>query len=380
MKLSVFINGHMEEILAEWESFARTLEPAAATMSALALRDHAKMILKAMALDIESTETPDEQYEKSRGMAPDVPGGESAAATHGTLRHESGFSLIQLTAEYRALRATVLRLWLPHVTHVTDASTKDMIRFNETIDQALAESVLTYSERATSTRDTFLAILGHDLRSPLATIAMSGTYLVNAELDSNRIRVVGGRVLRSAATMTSMVDDLLEYARTQLGGEIPVVPQLANMREICQLALDDASAAHPDCAFELHDSGNVVDYFDSSRMQQVFSNLLNNAAQYRSKDCSVLINVNGEPDAVNVEVRNRGPVIPAESIHAIFDPLVQLSVTGQDQGRPSSSIGLGLFIAREITIAHGGTITVESSEASGTVFTVRLPRAQASQQ
>ena len=76
-----------------------------------------------------------------------------------------------------------------------------------------------------------------------------------------------------------------------------------------------------------------------------------------------------------VQVRNLGPVIPAASLKAIFDPLVQLSVTeGEQKGAPTSSLGLGLFIAREITTAHCGTVTAESSKEAGTVFTVRLPR------
>ena len=86
------------------------------------------------------------------------------------------------------------------------------------------------------------------------------------------------------------------------------------------------------------------------------------------------ITARGEVDAVLVEVKNIGPVIPPESLQTIFDPLTQLSIGQQQEGRPSTSIGLGLFIAREITTAHGGTIRVESNEGAGTVFTVRIPR------
>ena len=105
-------------------------------------------------------------------------------------------------------------------------------------------------------------------------------------------------------------------------------------------------------------------------MQQVFSNLLNNAAQYRSKEHPVLIDLRGSAEVVTVQVCNRGPVIPRDSLRAIFDPLVQLSVNADQPGRASTSLGLGLFIARQITLAHQGTITADSSEHSGTVFTV----------
>ncbi|MGZ3253667.1 MAG: sensor histidine kinase, partial [Burkholderiaceae bacterium] len=110
MRLSRFINEHIDEILAEWESFAKTLEPAADSMSDLALRDHAKQILLTIAIDIESWQNSEKQYEKSQGLAPDIEEKPSAASIHGAMRQASNFSLLQLSAEYRALRATVLRL------------------------------------------------------------------------------------------------------------------------------------------------------------------------------------------------------------------------------------------------------------------------------
>ena len=372
MRLSRFIVEHLEDILVEWEAFARTLQPPGSHMSPMALRDHARQILQAAALDIDIKESPKEQIDKSQGLAPTDPA--SAASAHGTLRQTSGFSLLQLTAEFRALRATVLRLWLPQVSEVSAATTHDMVRFNETIDQALAESVVTYTDQALRARDTFLAMLGHDLRSPLATMAMAGTYLTRPQVGNEGTLQMGQRVKRSAAAMSTMINDLLEYARTQLGGEMPITPHIADMRAICQAALDDAKAAHPDCPFELTGEGDLIGEFDAPRLQQVFSNLLNNAAQYRSSEHPVLIEASGAADAVTVRICNRGPVIPNESLRAIFDPLVQLIVDEQQKGRASTSMGLGLFIARQITLAHGGTITADSSEESGTVFTVRLPR------
>ena len=374
MKLSTFIQAHLEEILSEWDSFARTFFPVSAGMSTLALRDHAKQILQELALDIETDQTSEQQSEKSKGLALREPGTDSAASTHGTQRQYSGFTLVQVTAEFRALRATVLRLWLREIAQVTEEISDDMVRFNEAIDQALAESVVTYSEQAARTRDIFLAILGHDLRSPLAVMAMAGTYLTSTEVATSGTQQVATWIAGSTATMTLMVNDLLEYGRTQLGGAIPIAPQLVDLQGICQAALGAASAAHPDCVFELEASGDLVAILDSARLQQVFSNLLNNAAQYRAPEHPVTLVAQGGPDALTVEVRNFGFVIPPESLQRIFDPLVQLPVKSQQKGPPSTSMGLGLFIAREITVAHGGTIAVESSERSGTVFTVRLPR------
>lgn len=376
MKLSTFITAHLEKILLEWDAFARTLFPTSPTPPQHLLRDHAKEILQAIAIDLETHQTAKEQTEKSQGQTDDKVNKESPAAIHGTLRQASGFTLTQLTAEYRALRATVFRLWTPHMQPWQESAT-DMMRFNEALDQALAKSVVTYSENADRTRDTFLAILGHDLRSPLFTMKLAGSYLVRPAIGTEGTQQMGARVARSAANMTAMVRDLLEYARTQLGGEIPLTRLPGNMADVCQAALDDAQAGYPDCPFELQASGDLSGFFDSARLQQLFSNLLNNAAQYRDDTRAVAIAALGEADSITVQVCNHGPVIPAQSLQAIFDPLVQLSANASEQqGAPSSSLGLGLFIAREITSAHGGTITATSNEESGTVFTVKLPRAQ----
>ena len=374
MRLSLFITQHLESILAEWEAFARTQDPSAAHMSSLALRDHAKLILTTIATEIDMAQTPHQQQEKSRGLAPEAPGEESAAATHGTLRQLSGFSLIQLTAEFRALRATVLRLWLPNLSAVTATTASDMVRFNEAIDQALAESVVTYTRRAGAARDTFLAILGHDLRSPLATVAMAGSYLAAAPLDADKTREIGKKVQRGAASMTSMVNDLLEYARVQLDGEIPIAAEMMDMMEICQPAMENARAVHPACPFEFAGTGDLRARFDRHRMQQVLSNLLNNAAQYRDQSAPVVMTAAGEADAVVVTVQNHGQLIPPEARQAIFDPLVRLPDDDGGNGRSLRSIGLGLFIAREITVGHDGTLEVESDAQRGTVFTVRIPR------
>lgn len=373
MKLSCFIIEQMETILAEWDSFARTQCPDPAGISAAELRDHAEEILNATARDIETAQSSRQQSEKSKGLEARPSDAVSAASIHGSQRQQIGFSMDQLIAEYRALRATVLRLWLKNISEVTDAASDDMVRFNESMDQALAESARTYAENRSRTRDTFLAILGHDLRSPLSTMALAGEYLTSPGVGTDQTQEVGARVKRSAATMTSMVNDLLEYSRTQLGSEMPIDKRPADVWDICQAAIHDASAAHPHCEFEMEVSGDTNGCFDSDRLQQLFTNLLNNAAQYRSKEHPVTIVVRGDRDEILVQVQNWGPVIPADALSAIFDPLVQLSRDGQEGDRPSTSLGLGLFIARQVTQAHGGTITAQSSAGAGTVFSVRLP-------
>ena len=372
MKLATFITENMDCILSEWEAFATTLEPAASQMSPLALRDHAKGILTAIVLDIRTRQNAEEQLQKSQGLAPEPEGAASAASIHGGLRHDSNFSLVQLSAEFRALRATVLRLWLPQVSTMSSSTNDEMVRFNEAIDQALAESVVTYSARADHTRELFLAVLGHDLRAPLSTLSMAGQLLMSEATPAAQVGPIGLRIERCARLMSIMVDDLIGYTRTQLGAGMPTMLLDTDLRSICEAAVEDALATHPGSDFDVALVGDLVGHYDGVRMHQLMTNLLINAAQYGGRSAPVLLRARADADTVIIEVTNQGNTIPADSLQSIFRPLIQLPAEGD--ARPGTSLGLGLFIAREIALAHGGTIVVSSSEMQGTTFTVRLPR------
>ena len=280
MTLATFIHENIDSILTEWEVFARTLHPSAETMTALALRNHAKEILLAMARDLEAAQTDAQQADKSKGWAPVLEGTETAAATHGALRHLVGFDLRQLAAEYRALRASVLKLWRERHSMQEDPMLTEITRFNEAVDQALAESISSYSDEVTRSRDTFLAILGHDLRSPLNAVSMSAHYLAA----SGRVLAEGQpaleRIGQSVLTMSLMIRDLLEYTRTRLGKHIPVTPLAYDVGQICESAHDEVQAAHPDRVFDLEMDGDLRAQVDPARLGQVLSNLLNNAIQY----------------------------------------------------------------------------------------------------
>jgi signal transduction histidine kinase len=375
MKLSVFITENLEDLLVEWEAFALSLLAPGQSMTSLALRDHATQILIAIAADIESNQTDLEQAYKSKGFVPIAEATRTAAMTHGALRYLAGFDLRQLAAEFRALRASVLRLWLKRGGDDGTAFYQ-MTRFNESIDQALAESISNYSDEVARSRDTFLAILGHDLRSPLSAIANSGLYLgapgllpVGAPLEAVR------RINRSAAKMGSMIKDLLEYTRTRLGRAIPISPHAASMEQICRSAFDEIRAVHPERIFRLETSGELHGQFDSERLQQVLSNLLNNAVQNGNAWEPITLRAYSEADKVTVQVRNFGRPIPPDQLQVIFDPLVQIPQAAAGEGGVASgNLGLGLYIAHEIVRMHGGTIAAESSDREGTIFSARLPR------
>lgn len=143
MRLADFIDSSMEMILGEWETFAATRMPSAAGMNSLALRDHAPEILRTIAGDLRQSQDATDQIAKSQGLATVPPfAPHTAAEVHGALRSEDGFSMSQLFSEYRALRASVLRLWTTIDCSLSEATaSEDVMRFNEAIDQAIAESV-----------------------------------------------------------------------------------------------------------------------------------------------------------------------------------------------------------------------------------------------
>jgi signal transduction histidine kinase len=377
MTLSRFITENMEDIVTEWQAFATTMEPAASTMSALSLRDHAKPILLAIAKDLESSQTALAQSDKSKGLAPPLSARETAAATHGALRHLSGFDLNQLGAEYRALRASVIRLWtLKHQSHMDSAVFEDMIRFNEAVDQAVAESTSRYAAELALSRDTFMAILAHDLRSPLSAIAML-SYMLEGSAPTDGARKQARQIQTSAKEMGAMIRDLLEYTRTQLGKGIPIHAKRCSIAAICREALDEVRAAHSQRQFDFAMAADTDWLVDNARLRQALSNLLNNAVQHGDPAAPIALSVAVEEGPqLTIRIKNQGKPIPPESLQVIFDPLVQLSEKSAiGIETPSTNLGLGLFIAREVATGHGGTLDVSSDAVNGTVFVLRVPQA-----
>ncbi|TXC88885.1 sensor histidine kinase [Paraburkholderia azotifigens] len=371
MRLAEFIVQDMEPILAQWEAFAATLLPAAAPMDPLALRDHAHQILQAVARDISTPQTKDEQREKSHGRAHralDAP--ETAAQTHAILRARRGFNINQLAAEYRALRASVLRLWIDRCS--PDApDLDDMIRFNEAIDQALAESIGYFNEQVEQARNLLLGMLGHDMRSPLQTIQMTASSL--AALNAGeRVSEASARLIRSGARMQNLLDDLCDFGRTRLGLGINIDPSAVDLAEVFADLVDQLRAAHPGREITLEARGDLKGIWDGPRLQQLLGNLVSNAIAHGAADTPIGVAVTETDAEVLVEVSNRGAAIDDVTLERMFEPL-ERGLRHGDDSHGKGGLGLGLYIASEIARAHDGAIEVRSDQ-TGTVFVVRLPR------
>lgn len=370
MRLAEFILHDMQAILAEWEAFAATLLPAAAGMTPLALRDHAQHILQAVAKDLAIPQTREEQSKKSKGRAPRAAGApETAAQTHAVLRARGGFDINQLVAEYRALRASVLRLWMD-AGSLDATGVGDIIRFNEAIDQAVAESVGHFHAQVEQARNLLLGMLGHDMRSPLQTIQATASHL--AALNAGeQVSAAAARLIRSGASMQALLDDLVDFNRMRLGLGIKVAPSDIDLAVPVADELEQFRGAHPHRQIELAVTGDCRGRWDGLRLQQALRNLVSNAIKYGAPDSPVRVALRGEGADVRLEVTNSGPPIDPSALSGIFDPLKRGVARGDRTDR--GSLGLGLFIVREIARAHGGEVEVRC-EGSEITFAVRLPR------
>jgi signal transduction histidine kinase len=373
--LARFILANTEPILAEWEAFARTCTPASGGMDIGALRDHAAEMLKVIAADLGTAQGGDEQSEKSKGMAPAIRAAAATAAEeHGADRAGSGFTIEQMVSEYRALRASVIRLWTKAHGELTPADVDDLTRFNEAIDQSLAESVSRYTEELDNSKEMFLAILGHDLRTPLGVVFTSARFMLDTgELAEPHLTLMG-RIASSSTRMVHMVGDLLDFTRSRLGGGIPIVRGEVSMGKVVHEVVDELAALHPERPIEVHARGEERGEWDAARITQVLANLLGNALEHGAEGTPVTVTVGGGADEITVAVHNHGPAIPPEQLKNIFHPMKPRESTASAASGPSGSLGLGLYIAERIVHAHAGTIEV-ASDGGDTTFTVRLPRA-----
>ena len=376
MQLAKFILANIEPILAEWGAFAASLAPGA-TMTKRALRDDAGAILRATARDMEADQSLAQQTDKSKGE-----GGadstasdqlDTASAQHAEERVGSGFNIMEVVSEYRALRASVLRLWRKSVAQFDLDDLDDITRFNEAIDQSLVEAIGRYTERVNRSRLLFLAILGHDLRSPLNSIRM-GAQLVAHENEDQRSGEMLAMIDRQSEVMATLVTDMIDFTSTWLGSAMPLNREPVDLQILCREVIDGFHVTHPQRTLHFNAQGDLIGHWDAARLQQIVSNLLGNALQYGAKDEPVELSAVSEGALVMLSVHNEGSPIPPEVLPTLFNPLVRYETAESALRRVAGSIGLGLYIVREIVNAKGGTIEVTSTAEEGTTVTVRIPR------
>ncbi|MGB9991977.1 ATP-binding protein [Massilia sp. SM-13] len=369
--LADFILENIEPILVAWEEFARTIEPPALTMDDAELRDHAHQMLLVFAADIRTLQSEQERAEKSKGLGKRERG-DTAAEVHAAARLQSGYTVVQLVSEYRALRSSVLSLWGKQAIADPARHIADIARFNEAVDQALAESVARYERLVKQSQNMFLAILGHDLRNPLGTVVAGASFLMQAADIPARYVLIAARMFSSGKRMNKLVGDLIDFTRTHLGPGIPIRRMSGDLVTVAEQVVNELRTFHPERQIELCTPSKLKATFDEGRIAQVLSNLIGNALQYGTPELPVRVKLEHGVEDATIVVQNQGPEIPADKISAIFDPLVRIAATLNTSHAERTSLGIGLFIAREIVQTHGGNITV-TSDAQGTSFTFSIP-------
>lgn len=369
MRLYEFIECSMEQILQAWENFARSVETGFPEQDAAGLRNHSEKILRTVAADMRTAQSDLEQSAKAQGRRPQE-SSDTAAQTHAITRLIAGFTMDQMVSEYRALRSSVLSLWLTQEIFNEKYHVHDMIRFNEAIDQALGESIAAYGKAVETTRKRVLGVLGHDLRSPLGAVLIAGDLILHQPGLNKKGKVLATQVCSSARRANNMVNDLLDLARCNLGTGIPVHLEPVELNAVCRSVVAEMRMAFPQAHIDFRDSAPNIGQYDPARMAQVFSNLIGNALRHGDPALPIIVTILGDADSPRISVHNSGEPIPPEAMPNLFKPEGRYSSYASNEKGASAGLGLGLFIAAEIVASHGGRIEVASSAEEGTTFEV----------
>lgn len=245
-----------------------------------------------------------------------------------------------------------------------------LIAANLVLQRGLDESehALADATAAGRLREQFIAVLGHDLRTPLSAVRMSAE-LLQTRLEDPRSLTLVQAIRQSTLRMGTLIEDVLDFARGKLGGGIPVKPLLVDdLREQLAEVIAELRSIHPTARIEDRLEIPRGMYCDPTRLGQLLSNLLNNAITHGAPDQPVRVSVSAEQDSLILAVDNRGDPIAPELLDRMFQPFRRSEVSQRGEG-----LGLGLYIAHEICAAHHGTLSVVSNEQTGTRFVATIP-------
>lgn len=297
-----------------------------------------------------------------------------AAKEHGSHRFRVGFDIESVAREYGVLRDCLLELMREHNYSPTP---NEVVVLARCLTDGIALAISQHArerEKEVQERIEFdkqlLAIVSHDLRDPLNVIALSAaTMLRRSNLDELESKGLS-RILSSAKHATRLTNDLLDYTTTRLDRAISLQPKRLDLHSLTRQIVDEVRLVNPDRRIALTQVGDGEGEWDPDRLTQVIFNLIGNAIQHSSVQDAIQVSTRDDGEAVLLEVKNEGPPLPADEIPMLFEPFHRGSTARPETG----SLGLGLFIAKEIVLAHRGKIHVASSAEEGTTFTVVWPR------
>ena len=398
MRLATFVHANIEPILEEWEAFARQIWPdplASAGMDASRVRDHAEAILHATVRDMLSDQTARQQSDKSKGdeiTGEASDGLHKASGDHGSSsRVGEGFELWAIVAEYRALRASVLRLWRESGPSPDVRDLEDLTRFNESIDQSLTEAIRSYTDQVDRNRrelqsahyeaeslnrskDIFLATLSHELRGPLNAI-VGWINILRAEGHTAGHLSEGLDVIeRNTRAQVHLIQDVLDVSSI-VSGKMRLETRLCDLREPINAGIDAVRAAAKarDIRIDVQLCGPEQSqaWCDPTRFQQVVWNLVSNAVKFTPENGTVLVTLTRDESSSKLTVSDNGKGISPDQLAHVVERFQQA-----DSGtrRKFGGLGLGLSIVKYLVEMHGGTVEAHSDgEDQGATFTVRIP-------
>jgi len=376
VEIGKLLERNADTLVELWCIRAVEEQPAAKRAHHDTLRDHLPAFLRAMA--------------RALGETRAVRAHERAAEQHGEQRWESGWSLNELIRDYQILRLVVLE----YLEQVLDRSlsVRETMALGVFIDDAIAASISTYVanrdeavmsaereraallEQMSRHKDEFMAMLGHELRNPLAPILTAVKIIQSASPRDQRALVSASEVIeRQSKHLVRLVDDILDVARIGRG-RLELRKERIDLSTVIHQAVEAVepllSQRHQQMSVKVPAAPIVVDA-DLSRLVQIVANLLNNASKYTQPGGDISLTVDRESDEAVVRVRDNGLGIPKEMLTRVFDLFTQ--VDGSQQ-YASGGMGIGLTLVQRLVEQHDGTVTCDSAGAGqGSEFTVRLP-------
>ena len=229
-----------------------------------------------------------------------------------------------------------------------------------------SETDLGRERQTAELREQFIAVLGHDLRSPLAAIASGSRLLKREDLSAQGLQIV--QTMHGATSrMASLIENLLDFAKARLGGGLAIVTVSQPIEPVLAQVVDELRAGHPDRLIDVEFDLAKPMMLDGQRIGQLASNLIGNALAYGDADKAIHVRGITNDKGFELSVTNSGPAITPESLEKLFLPFVRGANNSGKKG-----LGLGLYIASEIARAHGGDLTAASANGE-TRFTFRVP-------
>jgi signal transduction histidine kinase len=230
---------------------------------------------------------------------------------------------------------------------------------------AHAEANLLDARATSELRDQFIAVLGHDLRNPLASIAAGGRLLQKTAL-SDEAKSIMELIHKSVVRMTALIDNMMDLARGKLGGGIALTRTSDALEPTLHHVVDEMQMAYPGRMIDADIDISRPVHADRDRIARLLSNLLSNALAYGTQDAPVRVGASTK-DVFELWVANQGPAIPATIRQKLFSPFTRGDVRPDQQG-----LGIGLYIVAEIARAHDGAMDITSTDDE-TRFTFRMP-------